>query len=235
MTRLWSGASGYAYKEWKGSFYPDDTKPEGMLSFYAQHITTVEINNTFYQMPKTSVLENWVQCTPDDFRFAIKASKRITHEAKLAGEEAANSVAYLYKQLQALGPKRGPVLFQLPPYLRKDMGRLTEFLALLPEDHRAAFEFRHASWFDDDVYAALKARNAALVLSEREDNAPPPLVATAPFGYLRLRLEEYSDADLKRWAEHMLGTGWGEAYAFFMHEPPAPGYAQALQRLASAS
>ena len=148
---------------------------------------------------------------------------------------AADSVAYLYKNLAALGAKRGPVLFQLPPFLKKDLPRLSEFLQLLPEDHRAVFEFRHDSWFDDDVYAALQAAGAALCLSEREDNAPPPLVETAPWGYLRLRLENYSEGDLAQWAERLAATRWQETHVYFMHEPTAPGYASTLLRLSAAS
>jgi uncharacterized protein YecE (DUF72 family) len=229
---LFAGASGYSYKEWKGNFYPATMKPEGMLAWYAERLPTVEINNTFYQMPKTAVLENWAKLTPPEFRFAIKASRRITHLSRLKVDSSADSLAFLYKNLATLGEKRGPVLFQLPPMLKKDLPRLVDFLALLPADHRAAFEFRNETWFDDAVYDALKQAGAALVLSEREDNAPPPLVETAPFGYLRLRLEEYSDADLERWAQRIAATGWKETYAYFMHEPIAPAYAQTLMRFA---
>jgi uncharacterized protein YecE (DUF72 family) len=232
--RLIAGASGYSYKEWCGSFYPEKLKADAMLGFYSERLPTVEINNTFYRMPKADVLEAWRDATPDAFRFAIKASRRITHDARLKAEDAADSVAYLYKNLDALGAKRGPVLFQLPPFLKKDLPRLEAFLAILPEGHRAAFEFRNESWFDDDVYAALKKANAALCLSEREDNAPPPLVETAPFGYIRLRLEEYSEDDLKRWSERLLATGWQEIGVYFMHEPTAPSYAHTLLRHAGA-
>ncbi len=228
--KLLAGASGYSYKEWKGSFYPKDIKPEAMLAYYAERLPTVEINNTFYRMPKTDVLETWARATPEGFRFAIKASRRITHIARLKADTAADSVAFLYRNLAALGAKRGPVLFQLPPFLKKDLLRLSEFLALLPADHRAAFEFRNESWFADDVYDALKSAGAALCLSEREDNAPPPLVETTSWGYVRLRLEEYSEADLGRWAERLGKTGWGEVHAYFMHEPTAPGYAERLMR-----
>jgi uncharacterized protein YecE (DUF72 family) len=226
--RLFAGASGYSFKEWKGSFYPEDIKADAMLAYYVARQTTVEINNTFYRMPKTSVLENWAATAPDGFRFAIKASRRITHMSRLRAETAADPLRYLYTNLAALGDKRGPVLFQLPPFFKKDLPRLTEFLALLPEGHRAAFEFRNESWFGDDVYAALKNAGASLCLSEREDNAPPPLVETAPWGYVRLRLEEYPDDALRVWAERLLATGWREIYAYFMHEPTAPAYAQAL-------
>jgi len=232
--RLLAGASGYSFKEWKGIFYPEKIKPEDMLAWYAARLPTVEINNTFYQMPKVPILQHWADVTPESFRFAIKASRRITHVARINAEAATDSVGYLYKSLAALGEKRGPVLFQLPPFLKKDVARLSEFLYLLPEGHRAAFEFRHDSWFDDEVYAALKAASASLCLSEREDNAPPPLVETAPWGYVRLRLETYSDADLERWAERLAATGWQQIYAYFMHEPTAPAYAQALLRFGAA-
>ncbi len=232
-SRLLAGASGYSFKEWKGNFYPEKIKPEGMLAFYAERLPTVEINNTFYQMPKVAVLETWAGSTPESFRFAIKASRRITHMARLKAESAADSVDFLYRNLAALGAKRGPVLFQLPPFLKKDLPRLTEFLRLLPEGHGAAFEFRNDSWFADDVYDALKAAGAALCLSEREDNAPPPLVETAPWGYVRLRLETYLDDDLKQWARRLEATSWREVYAYFMHEPTAPAYARTLMGFAS--
>ncbi len=226
--RLLAGASGYSFKEWKGTFYPEDMKPEGMLAWYAGRLPTVEINNTFYQMPKTAVLENWARATPEAFRFAIKASRRITHLSRLKADSAADSVAFLYRNLETLGAKRGPVLFQLPPFLKKDLPRLQEFLAILPADHRAAFEFRNDTWFADDVYAALKSAGAALCLSEREDSSPPPLVETAPWGYVRLRLENYSDADLAGWATRLAATSCQQIHVYFMHEPTAPAYAQVL-------
>ena len=229
-SRIRAGASGYSFKEWKGTFYPEKVKPEDMLSFYAERLPTVEINNTFYQMPKVAVLETWASSTPERFRFAIKASRRITHMARLKAETAADSVEFLYRNLAALGAKRGPVLFQLPPFLKKDLPRLTEFLALLPDGHSAAFEFRNDTWFADDVYDVLKGAGAALCLSEREDNAPPPLVETAPWGYVRLRLETYSDDDLQQWARRLEATSWRDIHVYFMHEPTAPAYAQALMR-----
>jgi uncharacterized protein YecE (DUF72 family) len=232
MTKILAGASGYSFKEWQGNFYPDKIKPDGMLEWYAQRLPTVEINNTFYQMPKAAVLEKWSQATPPEFRFAIKASRRITHEARLRADAAADSVQFLYRTLAVLGFKRGPVLFQLAPFQKKDVARLRDFLQLLPVDHLAAFEFRNASWFDEEIYTLLRDANAALVLSEREDNAPPPLVETALFGYVRLRLEQYSESDIRQWAERIAGTQWAETYVYFMHEPTAPGYAQTLQHFA---
>ena len=229
--RLLAGASGYSYKEWKGSFYPESIKPDAMLAWYAERLPTVEINNTFYRMPKVDVLENWARSTPAGFHFAIKASRRITHLARLKADTAADSVDFLYRKLASLGAKRGPVLFQLPPFMKKDLPRLSEFLSLLPEGHCAAFEFRNDSWFADDVYEALKGAGAALCLSEREDNAPPPLVETAPWGYVRLRLEIYSEGDLQEWVNRLSATAWREIYVYFMHEPTAPEYARTLMRL----
>ena len=232
-SRLLAGASGYSFKEWKGNFYPEKIKPEDMLTFYAERLPTVEINNTFYRMPTVAVLESWASSTPEGFRFAIKASRRITHMARIKAESAAEPLAFLYRNLASLGVKRGAVLFQLPPNLKKDLPRLIEFLSLLPDGHGAAFEFRNESWFADDVYEALKGAGAALCLSEREDNAPPPLVETAPWGYVRLRLETYSDDDLREWARRLEATSWREIYAYFMHEPTAPSYAKTLMRFGS--
>jgi uncharacterized protein YecE (DUF72 family) len=227
--RIHAGASGYSFKEWKGLFYPDKCKPEEMLPYYSARLPTVEINNTFYRMPQPAVLEAWMKCTPPGFRFAIKSPRRITHMSRLTAT-AQEPVEFLYRNLAALGEKRGPVLFQLPPNMKKDLPRLEGFLAMLPQGHGAAFEFRNATWFEDDVYAALRAAGAALVLSEREDNAPPPLVETTSWGYVRLRLEEYSDADLEAWARRLAATGWKEVFVYFMHEPTAPAYAQALMK-----
>jgi len=228
MAILRAGASGFSFKEWKGPFYPPDCKVEAMLAYYAQRLPTVEINNTFYRMPRTSVLEGWITQVPKEFRFAIKASRRITHMGRLKADSVAESVAYLYKHLAALGDRRGPVLYQLPPNLKKDLPRLEAFLALLPAEHGAVFEFRHPEWFDEEVYALLRGAGAALCLSEREDNAPPPLVETASFGYVRLRLENYSDEDLAAWAGRLAKTSWQQIYAYFMHEPTAPAYAATL-------
>jgi uncharacterized protein YecE (DUF72 family) len=231
--RLWAGASGYSFKEWKGSFYPQEIKPEQMLSYYSERLPSVEINNTFYRMPKTETLESWAASTPESFRFAIKASRRITHISRIKAESAADPLAFLYRTIASLGAKRGPVLFQLPPNLKKDLPRLTEFLGMLPDGHAAAFEFRSDTWFTDDVYEALKSAGAALCLSEREDNAPPPLVETAPWGYVRLRLETYTDDDLQRWARRLEATSWRETHVYFMHEPTAPAYARTLMQFAS--
>jgi uncharacterized protein YecE (DUF72 family) len=233
-SKLAAGASGYSYKEWKGVFYPENIRPDAMLAYYAARLPTVEINNTFYRMPKPAVLESWANVTPADFRFAIKAPRRITHLARLKPDEVADAVNFLYGTLASLGDRRGAVLFQLPPFMKKDLTRLNEFLALLPDGHRAAFEFRNDSWFADDVYAALKSAGAALCLSERADSAAPPLVQTASWGYVRLRLETYSQHDLAQWAERLTATNWREIDVYFMHELTAPAYAQTLMRLSAA-
>ena len=232
---LWAGASGYSFAEWKGPFYPADLKADDMLAWYSQRLPTVEINNTFYRNPKREVLAGWAATTPGHFRFSIKATRRITHFGRLKADEVVEPLQYLYGSLDALGGKLAAVLFQLPPNLKVDLPRLNDFLALLPRDHHAAFEFRHPSWFDDAVYEALKGAGASLCFSEREDNAPPPLVETAPWGYVRLRLEQYSDADLAAWAERLAATGWQAIYAYFMHEPTAPAYAQTLMQRAAAT
>lgn len=227
---LFAGASGYSFKEWKGSFYPDSIKPDAMLAYYSQRLPSVEINSSFYGIPRVSVLENWARVTPDDFRFSIKAPKLISHDAKLKAAEAAEPLALFYQNLKSLGGKRGPVLFQLSPYQKRDVPRLKAFLQLLPEGHCAAFEFREASWFVDEVYDALRQAGAALCLSEREDQTPPPLVETASWGYLRLRLEQYSEAELEQWVKRVAETKWRETHVYFMHEPTAPGYAATLMR-----
>src|SRR6266850_5395007 len=161
------GTSGYSYKAWKGPFYPEDLPDKQMLRFYGERLRTVEINNTFYRMPKASVLEAWGEEVPSDFKFVLKASQRITHMQRL--KDADDSVAYLLKVAGALKERLGPLLFQLPPYLKKDLPRLREFLALLPSDSRSAFEFRHESWFDEEVFALLRERQAALCIAEAED------------------------------------------------------------------
>ncbi|MBL8343207.1 MAG: DUF72 domain-containing protein [Rubrivivax sp.] len=233
--RLLAGASGYAYDEWKGAFYPDKLRTDEMLGWYARHLRTVEINNTFYRMPRRSVLEQWAAVVPEGFSFAIKASRRITHEARLKAEDAAEAVGYLYRNLEVLGGRRGPVLFQLPPFLKRDVPRLASFIALLPTGHRAAFEFRDESWLSDEVFETLRAADAALCLTEREDHGAPRWVATASWGYVRLRLEQYGEAELAEWAVRIAAAPWGDAHVYFMHEPTAPRYAAALARLYEAS
>ena len=234
--RLFAGASGFAYKPWKGPFYPVDLPDTEMLAYYAARLPAVEINNTFYRLPKSKLLEDWAAQTPDGFRFVLKASRRITHMQRL--KDVGELVEYLFTTAGALGPKLGPFLFQLPPHLKKDVDRLRTFLDLVPPDRRVALEFRHASWFDDDVFEALRAHDAALCVAETEpdDNEASKeasLVATASWGYLRLRRENYSDADLEAWAGRIDSQGWSEAYVFFKHEDDgtAPTFALRLIEL----
>src|SRR5438105_3602925 len=161
---LYVGTSGYSYKEWKGTFYPEDLPDKQMLRFYGEHFCSVEINNTFYRMPKASVLEAWASEVPERFRFVIKASQRITHMQRL--KDAGDSVSYLLKVAGSLKDRLGPFLFQLPPHLKKDAQRLREFLPLLGSQNRAAFEFRHQSWFDEEVFGILREHQAALCIAE---------------------------------------------------------------------
>jgi uncharacterized protein YecE (DUF72 family) len=217
------GTSGYSYKEWKGSFYPDDLPAKDMLRFYAERLEAVEINNTFYRLPKTSVLESWAEQVPEHFRFSIKASRRITHFTRLK-DEARDPTEYLLSTVTALRERLGVVLFQLPPNLKKDVSRLSAFLDLLPEGTPAAFEFRHETWKDDEVYEVLRAREMAFVHADTEESdAGESLVDTGPWGYLRLRKPDYTDADLGRWAERITSTGWDRVFVFFKHEDEGAG------------
>ena len=219
--RVRVGTSGYSYKEWKGVFYPEDIQPPDMLRYYGEHFDTVEINNTFYRMPSEKLLRGWAEQVPAGFSLVLKAPRRITHQKKL--EDAADETSYLMQTASTLGERLGPILFQLPPWLKKDTARLKDFLALLPEDRRAAFEFRSSSWFDDEVYDALRERNAALVVSDTDKVDDPPVVPTADFGYLRLRREDYGRPALEAWAARIAGQPWEEACVFFKHEDKGAG------------
>lgn len=218
---LYVGTSGYSYKEWKGNFYPKDLSDKQFLRYYGERFRTVEINNTFYRMPKESVLENWAAEVPADFRFVLKAPQRITHVQRL--KDSADSVGYFLRTAGILQDRLGPFLFQLPPNLKKDVARLRDFLALLPRACRPAFEFRHPTWFDDEVFALLRDRQAALCLSEAEGDLETPFVTTADWGYLRLRRPDYGDAELTEWVERVRGQQWQDAYVFFKHEDDGKG------------
>jgi uncharacterized protein YecE (DUF72 family) len=222
--RLFVGTSGFSYKEWKGSFYPEDLPAADMLRYYAERLSAVEINNTFYRMPKAPMLSQWGEQVPAGFVFVLKASQRITHQKRL--KDAAEEVVYFFRQAAALGDRLGPVLFQLPPNLKKDLPRLSDFLAVLPAEARAAFEFRHVSWFEDDVFAALAARGAALCLAEDEDLATP-IQATTGWGYARLRRQDYGPEDLRQRAESYRKQAWSELFVFFKHEEGGRGPALA--------
>ncbi len=219
--RLLAGTSGYSYKEWLGNFYPDKLPAARMLSFYAERFASVEINNTFYKMPTAAGLAAWAGEVPPEFTFAIKAPGRITHQLRLK-PDAADATAHLWRTVETLGARLGPVLFGLPPNMKKDLPRLAEFLALLPPGRRAAFEFRHESWLSDDVYAALRARDAALCIADADELAVP-FVPTASWGYLRLRRPSYDDAVLASWAARVAAAPWSDAWCFFKHEDEGVG------------
>lgn len=219
---LFTGTSGYAYKEWKGSFYPEKMKNSEMLPFYASHFRACEINNTFYRMPAETVLLQWMEQVPPSFRFVLKAPQRITHFTRLK-EESREPLEYFAKTARTLGAQLGPVLFQLPPNLKVDVARLQAFLGFLPADIRAAFEFRHASWFDDAVFDALRAHGAALCIADTDDEQTPKVATTTEWGYLRLRRVEYAAGELNEFARWVAAQSWKETYVFFKHEDAGTG------------
>ena len=224
------GTSGYQYKFWRGSFYPEGCKEADMLAEFSKRLLTVEVNNTFYRMPKPAVMEKWAATVPDEFRFALKASRRITHIKRL--KEVGDDVRYLLQTAAVLGGKLGIVLFQLPPNLKCDLERLDGLLAAFDANGRYTLEFRHESWFIDEVFARLRERNVALCLCDAgEGEKAVPWVATASFGYLRLRRETYTAEELAAVAQQVKGERWSEAYAYFKHEPEAPALAAQLQAL----
>ncbi|HYV27937.1 MAG TPA: DUF72 domain-containing protein [Candidatus Eisenbacteria bacterium] len=218
---LYVGTSGYSYKEWKGSFYPADLPEKQMLRFYGERFRCVEINNTFYRMPKESVLESWASEVPASFKFVLKAPQRITHMQRL--KDADDSVSYFLKVARALKDRLGPLLFQLPPFMKKDLPRLRQFLAQLPSDPPSAFEFRHQSWLDDEILALLREHRVALCIAESEDGIEIPFVSTANWGYLRLRRPDYGDPELSAWAQRILDQQWENAFVFFKHEDEGKG------------
>ncbi|HZH04180.1 MAG TPA: DUF72 domain-containing protein [Myxococcaceae bacterium] len=224
------GTSGYSYPAWKGSFYPKDLPAKRMLPFYAERFSAVEINNTFYRMPGEKLLSSWAEQVGPDFQFALKAPQRITHQKRLVDAE---SVTQEFVRIaRGLGGRLGPLLFQLPPYMKKDLPRLQAFLELLPPDVRVTFEFRHPSWVDDEVHGALQSHGAALCLSET-DETEPPRVATADWGYLRLRRTDYAEGALEAWAKWIQAQAWKGAFIFFKHEDEGrgPAFAERLRTL----
>jgi uncharacterized protein YecE (DUF72 family) len=230
--KLMAGTSGYAFKEWKGSFYPDDLKDDGMLAYYAGKFPTVEINNTFYRLPKEDVLRNWASQVPDTFTFAIKASQRITHFARLK-PDSASAVEFLIKNTVALGDRLGPILFQLPPNLKKDFDRLRTFIGTLPADRRYTIEFRHESWFDDEVFGVLRERDIPLCIAEQPEFASP-VVATASWGYARLHRLDYDEPALSEWARRLAALPWSEAFVYFKHDEGIGSGPPAVEKFVSA-
>lgn len=218
---LFVGTSGYSYPKWKGKFYPKDLPAKQMLHFYAGHYRSVECNSTFRRMPDPDIVEKWAAEVPADFKFALKAPQRITHIKRL--KDSDDLVSNLFDVAAILEKRLGPVLFQLPPNFKKDAARLSEFLSLLPKRCRAAFEFRHETWFDEEIFQLLKKHNVALCIAEADDELKVPVVATAKWGYLRLRKEKYSEAELKTWIKRVQKQTWSDAFVYFRHEDTAKG------------
>lgn len=218
---LYVGTSGFSYKEWKGTFYPRDLPAKRMLRYYGERFRSVEINNTFYRMPTQTILEAWAAEVPADFRFVLKAPRQITHILRL--READDSVSYLFEVSGMLEERLGPILFQLPPSLKKDVPLLQDFLASMPSHHRTVFEFRHNSWFDEEVFGLLQDHQAAMCIAEAEGDLVVPFVTTADWGYLRLRLPGYGDAELEKWINRMREQDWRDAFVFFKHEEEGKG------------
>jgi uncharacterized protein YecE (DUF72 family) len=223
---LSAGTSGFCYKEWRGHFYPEKLPESAMLRFYAARLSTVEINNTFYRMPSPKVLAGWIGEVPDGFTFTLKAPRRITHEKRLVDCE--DHVSALLERSLALADRLGPLLFQLPPFLKKDVARLATFLALIPPGRQAAFEFRNDSWHDEEVHATLADRGAMLCVTDT-DEGDTPFVVTAPTAYVRLRRTHYDDAELRAWAERIVEKRVERTYVYFMHEDDALGTKFAAQ------
>lgn len=216
------GTSGYNYKEWRGPFYPAELPDPEMLKFYAERLPTVEINYTFYRMPTVRTLQGWAKETPENFVFTLKAPRRITHDLRL--RDAADPLTYFCDTAKVLKNKLGALLFQLPPFLKKDVSRLEDFLHQMEPGFRPAFEFRNPTWYADDVYECLRRFDVALCISDRDERATP-FESTADFGYFRLRRAEYTDADLEAWAQRLLeaGSNWKDAFIYFKHEAEGRG------------
>jgi uncharacterized protein YecE (DUF72 family) len=219
---IWVGTSGYNYPEWKGSFYPADLPAAKMLPYYAARFPTVEINYTFYRMPTEALVGGWADQTPSPYRLTLKAPRRITHDSRLKNCSAL--VARFCLAAASLGDKLGALLFQLPPNLKKDLPLFDAFLTELPSKVCAAFEFRHASWLDDEVFERLAARNLALCVADSEKMSTPVRV-TADYGYFRLRDEGYTADDIARWADTIARetSRCRDVYVYFKHEEEGKG------------
>ena len=227
---IYVGTSGYSYKEWKGSFYPEKLPAKDMLPFYASRLHAVELNNTFYRLPQPSMVENWRAQVPEDFRFSVKASQRITHFKRL--KDVGTETKFMLDTVSALQDRLGVVLFQLPPNMKKDLERLETFLKDLPAEIPAAFEFRHPTWFDDDVLSLLRSQNRALCVSDTDDMPAHHIDKTADWGYMRLRRVNYSESDLTEWLKRMRAQEWKTTYVFFKHEDEGTGPKLAAQFVA---
>ena len=233
-SKWWVGTSGYAYPEWRGSFYPEKMPTAKMLPYYAERFPTVEINNPFYRMPNAKLLEGWNAQTPENFKLTLKAPQRITHQKRL--RDCADEVKYFLEVAATLGPKLGAILFQTPPYLRMNLEVLDGFLEMLPAGLVAAFEFRHASWMDADVFTRLRAKGLALCVADSEKFSTPVEI-TAGYAYFRLRDEGYQPADIERWAQTMRDktAHCSDVFVYFKHEEAGIGTEFAKQLIAQLS
>jgi len=222
MAKIWIGTSGYNYKEWRGSFYPVELPESEMLKFYGGRFASVEINYTFYRMPNVRTLQGWAKETPADFMFSLKAPRRITHDLRL--RDAGDAVTYFCDTAKALKGRLGAMLFQLPPFLKKDLPRLEDFLHQLPPGFRSAFEFRNPSWLSDDVFECMRRFDVALCIAEHEERVTP-FEQTAHFGYFRLRKPLYTDDDFRAWADRIAAAAanWTDIYVYFKHEDEGRG------------
>jgi uncharacterized protein YecE (DUF72 family) len=230
------GTSGYSYKQWKGSFYPEKLPDREMLSYYAQQLQTVEINHSFYRMPTENLLVQWAKSVPEGFRFALKANQQITHILRLRNCESTLKRFLEVASVLSDGDHLGPILVQLPPTFKFDQQLLEEFLSLRPPAFSFAFEVRHASWYTEETYSALRKNNVALCLAETDEQTPPEIL-TANFAYLRLRKEEYMPKELGAWRKRFdawLDQGI-DVYAYCKHEDAGKGPAYARQLLGKAS
>jgi uncharacterized protein YecE (DUF72 family) len=225
--KIFVGTSGYGYKEWKGKFYPDRISPKEMLRFYAERLTAVEINNTFYHMPTEGVLTSWAEQVPEDFVFALKAPQIITHLKRL--RDVGGETEYLFRTLPVLERKLGPVLFHFPKSFHANRPRLKDFLALIPGNISCAFEFRSPSWLEVEILDLLRERGCSLCTADTDENPANEIIPTAPWGYLRLRRSDYTDADLSQWLDKILSQKWEKAFVFFKHEEEAKGPEMAIR------
>ena len=230
---LYVGTSGYSYKEWKGSFYPEKLPAKEMLAYYSSQLPAVEINNTFYRVPQKSLLESWKEQVPRSFKFSVKASQRITHFKRL--KDVQEETDYFLETVSVLQDQLGVVLFQLPPNMKKDLERFQTFVRGLPPQTRAAFEFRHPTWFDDDVLSLLSDRNLPLVVSDTDDLPISRIDKTADWGYLRLRRVNYSEQALVEWIRRIREQDWKETFVFFKHEDEGTGPKLAAEFIRMAS
>lgn len=227
MMNIYVGTSGFGHKEWKGKFYPEKISPKEMLRFYAERLNTVEINNTFYHMPKESVLLSWAEQVPRDFVFALKAPQVITHMKQL--RNVFEETEYLFKSLSVLDGKLGPILFQFPKSFHANAPALEDFLALIPDNMACAFEFRSPSWLDAGTPDILRKKECSWCTEDTDENWVQEIISTAPWGYLRLRRSDYTDVDLSQWAERILSQKWERAFVFFKHEDEAKGPEMAMR------